>query len=400
MTSPSDGGWPDASPSRVALFESCPRAHRHRHRDRWPDDAGEPARVGLAAHKALEVLARARIGRGVVPPPGEEELGAAMGEAAALVGSPEELAAARDAVVLAAPLLQRVLLVEHDLRLDVEGVNVGCRLDLVLLGEDGALEAVDWKTGAAPLDPETAELDAQVSICLAALRAFHERVSAERGESPDDRTIRFRLVYLGREDTPQVAATWSRELDAFARARTLAAVRAWQRGHDAPRLGEHCRRCAYRDRCAPYRKRLDRLATVQADPPEVSALPLPELLRERTRCSAAIKLLEGRKSDLDDELRDRLERADRRTVAVGGLRAALRERRTSEYDVAVLPELAAALGQDPYDLLRKVGRVSSTALRRLLAAEDQEGQLAELAKRYQQTRTTDYVEVRETKGVQ
>ena len=78
-----------------------------------------------------------------------------------------------------------------------------------------------------------------------------------------------------------------------------------------------------------------------------------------------------------------------------GLSVAIRTRRSSSYDVALLPALAAELELDPYDLLRKIGRISSTEIRQ--ATKDSPA-AADLAERYRSFSTTSYVEVKAPGG--
>lgn len=388
----SERRWPEGlsgSPSRLKRFESCPLSYRFRYVDGIKDPTGSTGRVGLLVHGALEVVSRARVGL-KAPPAAQaaellEALGASVGEARGT--TPKELSDARDLLELIAPFDPtaggEILSVEQDWAVDVgEGIKFGGWWDLARRADSGVVQVVDWKSGQLQSRADL-EVDPQAQLTLAAAyEAFPE----------DDVEVVF--VYVADGLVASIAIPWEEGLDRMGRGRALAAYKSWTRGNARARVGDSCRYCFARDRCGPYQDHLKALE-VPTDPPSPKDLPLVELLEERRRFSEIEKAADARRKDLDSEIKFRIdEEAQGGALDVPGLRARIAERRTGRYDVAVLPELAAELGLDPYDVIRKAGRVSSSDLKKLVKGNEDAKRLVE---KYRSGGRSRYVEVRTIK---
>lgn len=387
------GRW-DGSASKIKRYESCPLSFRFRYVDGVPDPAGHEARVGTLVHGALERACRARIG---VPAPGSPaelpELLELLGEEAPGVDhvDEEDLKAAKDLLEQLAPFdLQAggvILEVEGSFGVKVgrhaktgEAIVFGGFEDLVRRRADGVIEGVDWKSGQGQSRAD-AEVDPQVGLYLADL---HERFPGEE--------VVLTLVYLAAGFS--VTVEWSEEIEAMARGQALASYLAWERGRFPARVNPpHCRNCFARDLCGPYREWLEELEVYDPEGPvKASALPFPELLRQRHNFADVANAAEKRRRDLDKELQRRLENVDAKTIDVDGeWKVGLRSRRSGKLDVALLPELSAHLGIDPYEVLRKAGAVSATGVKKLVKDDDAAKRLVE---RYRDPKSSTHVEVR------
>lgn len=391
----------DASASRLKRYEGCPLSYRFRYVDKVKDPSGPEARVGKLLHASLEPAAKARIGQAqpalVELPELLEGLGAAVPGIEHTTD--EDVVAAKAVLEGLAPFdVSRggvILAVELPYTLVIDGMRWGGFYDLVVsYPKDDAIEIVDWKKGMT-IGHALAEVDPQVNLYLASYRETHLASLAAEGISPEDdyTEIRCSLISLATDfHTPPVR--WRPELDAFIRGRASAAFKAWDRGNARARVGANCASCFARDRCGPYRERLKALEVAQ-DPCEAKDLPFPELLRQRQHMAEVYKQSEQRRKDLDKELKVRLRRAAGETVSVGGFRASVRSRRSGEFDVAVLPELAAHLGVDPHELLRSACKVKAEGIKALVGKDDQARALVE---RFRIPKQTRYVDVRKVKA--
>lgn len=384
----------DGSPTRVRRYETCPLSHWFRYVEKVPDPAGPHGRVGTLVHVALEAAGRARIAKPAPPPATAIELVEALGAAMPHVEGlePADVARAKEILEQLAPIDLAaggvILLVEHPWTLDVGGVTFGGFWDLLRLLPSGLLEVVDWKTGH-PIGKDEAEVDPQVGLYLAAARAWKDRANKDAGEDDNGCGIRCTLDFVAVDS--RVRVDWTPELDAFARARARAAHAAWTRGHARPRVSGACHRCFAREKCEPYQAHLKERLVVADGPPQLKDTPLPALLRERKRLKDVATQADERRKDVDEELRYRMREKRVDEFEVAGFKAAIRERRSGSYDVALLPELAAVLGEDPYEVLRKAGRVSADGLKKLTNGNDEATRLAE---RYRDPKKTTYLEVR------
>lgn len=393
------GRW-DGSASKIKRYEGCPLSWRFRYVDGVPDPAGPEGRVGTLVHGALERACRTRIGVAAPAPAQLEELVEGLGEEVPGVAgvTEDDLKAAKGMLEQLAPFDVAgggtILSVEDPFDVKVgrdprrgtgtrRDVTFGGFMDVIRRRPDGVIEVVDWKTGQGQSRAD-AEVDPQVGLYLADAHARY----------PEDEVV-CTLAYLSGGFS--VSVEWTAEIEAMAKGRAWASYLAWERGRFPARVDPaRCRSCFARDLCGAYREWLDELEVYDEEGPvKASALPFPELLRQRHRMSDVASSAEKRRRDLDSELRYRLEKVEAKTLDVGGeWKVGLRSRRSGKFDVALIPDLAAALGMDPYDVLRKAGSVSAAGVKKLVKDNDEAKQLAE---RYRDPKSSIYVEVKQVK---
>ena len=380
----------DGSPSKLKRFERCALAYRFRYVDRIKDPTGPEGRVGLLVHGALEIVGRARIGETAPRAASAAELLEALGGSIEEGRNPtsEDLQAAYDLVGMLAPFDVsaggEVLGVELEGEIELEGgVTFGMYFDLVRRREDGVVEGVDWKTGQQRTRTDL-EMDPQAQLGLAALRDAYPE---------DDVAVAFVFLADGWVKTTQIE--WREGLDQMGRGRALAAHWSWSRGTgDASVDLDSCRYCFARDKCGPYRDALERVETPSVEPVEARDLPIAAILEERHRFSTIAKAADQRRKDLDVEIKRHLGRADGDKLEAEGFSAKIRERKAGGYDIGVLPELAAELALDPYDVLRECGSVKAAKVKAMIKGNPDAKAVAD---KYRKPGSTRYVEVRAVK---
>lgn len=390
---------PDVSASRAEMFRECARKARHKYVDKWPDVVGAPARIGKAAHAAIERAIHVAIGAGAQA--------CATGELSALdlrralldVGGREietarELFDALGVLQRAAPIrFGRVLGVELPVTLEAEEVLVGGVWDLVHEITDeqdlACVEVVDWKTGEAPpMSQEEAEEDLQVGLYLDLLKAW---VGPE-----DRRELRVSVVYLAHEDPDtggpvRRTVYWDRDRAEAARLTAVADQRAMAAGFDEPRVGRHCGYCPYRDRCEAFAERRATLALAPV-PPSLPALAPHELLRLRQRLKEVVGLGEKALVDVNGEVQARINAQGGGSLKAGGFVAYMKERATGDWPTTAIDAVALATGMARDEAWRRMAKVAVKALRDAArgvpAAQD-------ALERYRPRQTIRWVEVRE-----
>jgi NACalpha-BTF3-like transcription factor len=229
------------------------------------------------------------------------------------------------------------------------------------------LEVVDWKTGFMTLDDDELADDWQANVYALATQTIMRKLPpAVRAEC--EAQVTFRYLSTGEKATLHVTD----EVLAKAKARMIGAWRKVTLNKLPATVGAHCDRCPFRDRCKPAAKRLADMheaAKVELAP-SVLTLSDVALVQKRQAAREAAKALEEHQGDLSAELGRRI--AQQGTIEAphpeGGVwRAAQRERRSSDFDPAVIPDVAKRLQLSQAAVWQAVGTVSSTALQGLVA---------------------------------
>lgn len=367
------------SASRVRAYEQCPAAFRHRHVDGLPDPVGQAARVGVACHAALERAAAGRFdGVAEGPACATEALTHLATVDPTLLKGEAEWAECAEVLKAGAPYEFGEQLLEPESTWELQlAPEVSARgiWDLTRLRRlDGGAEAVDYKCGpSVPLSREEAKYSPQVGLYLVAL---HEAY-------PDAPSWTCTLHYVRHGE--RVSVQWSPALDRYHRARALAVEQAWHTGYFPATPSERCRYCPFRTFCDDYQKTLkgaDAGAGVPEDP--------SDLLEERIRVSGLLKLLEGRKKDLDAAIRGLM--GSQTGLETDEAVARLRSRRTKTVSARFLPLAAEQLGKNVSEVVANLASVSATKAK-ALAGDNPE--LLALLDEHTTTKTATWLEVKE-----
>ena len=376
----------DITPSKLRDLEVCPLKAHFRHGMGLSEPGDEHREVGGIVHACLAAVARPRLPGGELPPAHAVHEGELFAALEAHGGSPGAVRRAAEILVPLAPALDfsTALAVEARWQLELGwdpesgwAIVAGGRWDRVDRLPDGTLRLIDYRTGTIHGRAELTT-DDQVSLRLAAVRARWPE--APRVEA---------LVWWVDRDV-QVTVPWTQQDDWFARLRARIGYRQLERGDSMPRVGKHCARCPFQDRCWAYQ---EELRALEAAPPARSASwDDPRwLLTERERLKRVAALAEAGRRELDEAIRVRI--GGGRELRAGDLRARVITRRLRGWSAQVIPALARALDRDPLQLLEEVGQVSTGKLKAVLREAPDHAH--EIADAHATQDATVYVEVRE-----
>jgi RecB family exonuclease len=280
--------------SRVDKWVRCPKAYRYRYLDRLKEPSTGALDFGKAVHAALEAYTLGR-------PLGEfEEFAANAGirdhrqidELGALVTKAKRHIDGRD-----------VIGVER--AFDVALGDSGPAARLALVGfidridslDSETVEVVDYKTNQALMSRKEADDSLQMEVYNLAVRQLY----------PWAKTVKL-TFHLLRHDvlisvmkTAEDAERTKRFL--LATGKRLLALHDGQDIATPAELSTLCGWCGYRSRCQAYQAVLD-----GGEPVAWADLEEPEALAsQREDIAARIKILDGRKRELDGAIKQRLE---------------------------------------------------------------------------------------------
>lgn len=381
MTDPDPTASKPGSASRLELYEKCPRWYAYRYVQHLPwtkDD--NAALVGKAVHKAIELALCEQAGAGQAP--GKMSLEALMSGLGKAEGNAEIHKQAHEILALASPLVAgpegtKVLGLEENWHLDINGHQWTGVFDLVAEEPDRGLVVTDWKSGRPKTRAELEHAPQTLLYLYAGQELYGKPV-----------TVRYHYLTTGYCPEFKLDPAWG----AYVKTRATAAKLAWERGHDTPRPGEPCRLCPYAGFCEGAQ------GLLHAEPRDIGDLERAEdkiLIAERRRLALALGAMKSAKSRCDGELKSRMIARGTGSIPSSSATASLRERNTTKYDPSLLPDLAAALGTDPLELISRVCRVSTNEVNRLVKDNEQ---ARSVANSYASQITSTYVEVREKKG--
>lgn len=246
------------SPSRLAVYQRCPRRYYWQYVIRVPRKRTGEQSVGISLHGALEAVQQA----GGLAATGVQGALALLQDRWEGKGfaTPEEEAQARKA---AQRMLQAYLesmgegdgvpvMIEQKLKGSFDAVPLIGIVDRVDRRSDGTLELIDYKSGrgaASGQDPETVQ---QLAI-------YRHLVTEATGTAPGRVTVHH--LDAGAIPLALAPSEWDAQL-----ARAVGTARAIEADDDfVPQVGPACRRCDYTSRCLAYQNARRAAATEAAE---------------------------------------------------------------------------------------------------------------------------------------
>jgi putative RecB family exonuclease len=253
---------PALSPSRLEVWDRCPRAYRFEYVDRLPRSQADeyPLLLGLTSHALLEAYVREALARR--QPPGAEALGALARALHSRDAVPAASASLyREAAALLTPwlgrstlALDRVAGVEMALAMTWDGraaewrdpaVGIRGRLDLLVV-ENRAATIQDWKSGWVAESEETLETAWAPGLYAGLLWAAAPRLEAISVEYHYLRTGQISRVRVSRDMAAETLA-WARTTA------TMIGESSTRAASDPdafpPRPGRACTTCPWVNRC-------------------------------------------------------------------------------------------------------------------------------------------------------
>jgi len=343
--------------SRLARFEQCPLSFKLHYIDRKPAEPGLPLRFGQAIHAALEQLIRQAVDAGQKGPLPLERALACFAEhwaKANLSGTGlfgEGVAILKDFVRDQGVLDPATILgIEQEFRLPLGKYEVLGFLDRVERIDENTLEVIDYKTNHQLFSRE--ELDSSLQMSLYALAA--------QALWPWAKEIRL-IFWMLRHGIRQTTARTSEQLEA-AKAYVLTLGRQTETATEYPaRLQPNCAYCDHRQDCPAY---ANVLQGSQETLPEAFR-SVEEVAAERERLAARLRILQGRKSELEQTLKEHLKRQD--SLTAGGLRYAMVPVRSVEYPLQpTVRLLTEATNQTDADITAAIAVVDKSRLKELI----------------------------------
>ncbi|HEX3344694.1 MAG TPA: PD-(D/E)XK nuclease family protein, partial [Polyangiaceae bacterium] len=325
----------DYSPSHLARFAQCPRSYQLHHVERLPADVAPERTFGVVLHRALEDTVREHAEarrQGVLDADFAAQAyrdawaGSGLRDHALFVEGLELVRrwVAREGAVDAG----QVVGVEQPFTLHFDGVALRGTMNRVDRIGDDAILIRDYRSTRLP--PRREDVEESLPLALYDLAARQLWPWARRVELGFD-LLRHDVVVRAERTPAQREAT---------RQYVLATVAQIRRGDDAPRPSTLCPRCDHRTQCLAYAAaRAGHREHAGADPDD-----LPAVAREREELAVLLKVLGGRKDDLDDVLRAELDhepelRLEGRRYALG---VAVRKEYPLERTLTVLEEAGIA----------------------------------------------------------
>lgn len=343
--------------SRLSRFEQCPLAFKLHYIDKLQSEPGPPLEFGKAVHAVLERLVREVVDDEQTRPLEEArafELFREAWKATNLTGTPlfeEGLRILSEFIREQGVLDHRaVLAVEKEFRLPVGPFTVLGFIDRVDWVDDETVEIIDYKTNHQLFTREDVDSSLQLSLYqLAATRLWpwvkrvqltywmvRHGVKQRTTRTPEQLTAALEYVRTLGEQTEQCA--------------------------DYPaRLNTNCCYCDHRSHCPEYETAL------RGDRPELSADPddLEAVARERQRLAHLVKVLSGRKDELDRVLKTHLQQQEELVLA--GTRFRMFATTSTEHPVdSTVALLRDATGRPENELRAELTCIDNKAVDALL----------------------------------
>lgn len=354
------------SASAGGKFQSCRRQYEASYILGAEDPPGIPAQVGVLAHKALELAAGRALADSYYTMTKEDARHYV--EQAAL----DERTVDANVVAETLEVLQNAAhrfdfsnTYEAEMRFDVniEDVDVVGYIDRVDFVEDTAtLEIHEYKTGHVVPLKQDLRWAPQTLLYPEALARF-PALSLGKNIAMVYHYLRSGVImrFDYDEAAAMVARTWVANTQA-----EINKLTEGPSGWPATPSGA-CAWCPVRDGC-------EALASWSVDSTDDEASPdalsSPQLVAFRQRTTDRIKVLESRKKEADAELRVRISAGGGEAIHAGGVTAKLATRRKLSYPSIESTALAIAQACNGSigDIAERIGQVSTTALKRVVAA--------------------------------
>jgi RecB family exonuclease len=339
--------------SRLSRYESCPLSFKLHYIDRFEAEPGVPLRFGKMVHAVLERLLREVIEEERTSPLSEARAFELLQEAwieerlAGVDIFTEALDIVKDFVRAEGIVDHRdVLAVEKEFHLPVGPFSVLGFIDRVDRVDDETVRIIDYKTNRVLFTRE--EVDTSLQLSLYALAAKRLWPWAKKIELVFD--MLRHGVKLRTERTEEQLQTALQYIETLGRATETVT-------EFPPQLGPNCIYCDHSARCPAYADALaGKRYEVATDPADLDGLG-----REREEIGHVVKILEGRKRELDSVIKARLKGRDELVLA--GVRYAMFKVSKVAYPLApTLDAVARATGLPESDLVAKLATIDKDAL--------------------------------------
>ncbi len=246
------------SPSRLAVYQRCPRRYYWQYVIRVPRKRTGEQSVGISLHGALEAVEQAG-GLTATGVAGALALLQDRWEGEGFASAEEEATARQAAQRMLKAYLEAMgegesvpVMLEQKLKGSFDAVPLIGIVDRVDRRPDGTLELIDYKSGRSAASGTDPEVTQQLAI-------YRHLIAETTGAPP----ARVTVHHLDAGVIPIALAPT--EWDALL-AKAASTARAIEREDDyTPRVGPACRRCDYSGRCLAYQNARRAQAALAAD---------------------------------------------------------------------------------------------------------------------------------------
>jgi RecB family exonuclease len=345
--------------SQVRRYEQCPKSFElHYVRGLRPETTSDAAVLGKAVHASCEALVREIVAGGAAARVSTECARAAFDRAWAAAGAnglslyEEGAKMVTDFAVDQGEVApDRVLALEQRFLVPAGDFAVLGFIDRVDRLGDAAIEIIDYKTNHQLFTRAELENDLQLPLYAAAAQTLW----------PWAKEVRLTFWMLRHRMRVPVQRTPEQVSEAL-RYMAMMAEKATSAKEFAANLGSHCAYCEHRARCEAYAAALrGGRRFVCADANDVEAVA-----REREEVAGLVRILEGRKGELDHLLKSRLKSTDE--VHAAGMRYRMVPTKSgAEYPLApTLDAVGGATGQAREELVDRLAVIDANALAKLV----------------------------------